>query len=44
MAWLSIHSGQEADAKDYVEVGLELDPGNYHLARLSQRLGMALPE
>lgn len=44
MAWLSIHSGQEADAKDYVKVGLELDPGNHHLVRLSQRLGMVLSE
>ncbi len=37
MAWLSIHCGQEATARDYVESGLRKEPDNYHLVRLSQR-------
>ncbi len=40
MAWLAIHSGQEALARDLVELGLVNDPDNHHLIRLAQRLGM----
>lgn len=42
MAWLSIHSGQESDARDYVRIGLQLEPSNYHLEKLAQRLGMTV--
>lgn len=41
MAWLAIHSGQESLARDYVEVGLAKDGGNYHLVKLAQRLGIS---
>jgi energy-coupling factor transporter ATP-binding protein EcfA2 len=37
MAWLAIHSGQESIARDYVEAGLRMEPGNYHLVRLAAR-------
>lgn len=40
MAWLAIHSGQEALARTFVETGLAIDEGNYHLIRLAQRLRM----
>lgn len=40
MAWLAIHSGQEALARDYVEAGLSKDAGNNHLVKLAQRFGM----
>jgi hypothetical protein len=40
MAWLAIHSGQEALARDYVGAGLARDAGNYHLINLAQRFGM----
>jgi hypothetical protein len=39
MAWLAIHSGQESMARDYVQLGLDLDAGNYHLEKLAARLG-----
>ncbi|MGH8645603.1 MAG: NB-ARC domain-containing protein [Gammaproteobacteria bacterium] len=42
MAWLAIHSGQESVARDCVKMGLGLDPGNYHLVKLAQRLGTAV--
>jgi len=38
MAWLAINSGQESIARDYVQAGLEMEPGNYHLTNLAQRL------
>ena len=41
MAWLAIHSGQEALAREFVEAGLTKDSGNYHLVRLAQRLGIS---
>lgn len=40
MAWLANHTGQEALARDYVESGLSMDMGNYHLIKLAQRFGM----
>jgi TolA-binding protein len=40
MAWLAIHSGQEALAREFVEAGLAKDGGNYHLIKLAQRFGM----
>ena len=40
MAWLAIHSGRESLARDYVEAGLAMDGGNYHLVKLAQRLGI----
>lgn len=42
MAWLAIHAGQEAVARDYVREGLALDPINHHLLRLSQRPNMSV--
>ena len=42
MAWLAIHSGQEAIARDFVEAGLGLEVGNYHIVKLAQRLGMPI--
>jgi hypothetical protein len=41
MAWLAINSGQELIAREYVASGLALHEENYHLVKLSQRLGMA---
>lgn len=38
MAWLAIHLGSESRSRDYVQAGLEIEPDNYHLARLAQRL------
>jgi len=40
MAWLAIHSGQEALAQEYVKAGLAKDGGNYHIVKLAQRLGI----
>jgi NB-ARC domain len=40
MAWLAIHLGQESMARDYVEAGLAMDAGDYHLTKLAQRLGI----
>lgn len=40
MAWLAIHCGQESKARDYVQTGLEMEAGNYHLVRLAQRFGI----
>jgi hypothetical protein len=34
MAWLAIHSGQEAKGREYAEAGLELDPNNLHCQNL----------
>jgi hypothetical protein len=39
MAWLAIHSGQEALARDFVASGLAKDAGNNHLNKLAQRFG-----
>lgn len=41
MAWLAIHSGQEALAREFVEAGLAKESGNYHLVKLAQRLGIS---
>jgi len=41
MAWLAIHSGQESKAREYVTAGLVMEPGNYHLLKLTQRLGVS---
>jgi hypothetical protein len=30
MAWLALHLNQEAQALEYVKVGLQKDPENYH--------------
>ncbi|BDC85914.1 hypothetical protein NUITMVA2_12710 [Aeromonas caviae] len=38
MAWLAIKSGQESVAIKYVKEGLEMEPENLHLIKLSQRL------
>jgi hypothetical protein len=40
MAWLSIHLGQESAAREYVSMGLGMEPHNYHLIKLAQRLGV----
>ncbi len=40
MAWLAIHSGQEALAREYVEAGLAMGAGNYHLDKLARRFGI----
>lgn len=40
MAWLAIHLGKDTDARDFVRIGIEMEPGNYHLLGLAQRLGM----
>jgi hypothetical protein len=42
MAWLSIHLGQESTAREYVQAGLKMEPGNYHLVKLAQRLGVSV--
>lgn len=42
MAWLAINSGQETVAREYVEAGLAIDRSNYHIVKLSQRLGVSL--
>jgi hypothetical protein len=41
MAWLAIHCGRESTAREYVTDGLTLEPENWHLANLAQRLGLA---
>lgn len=41
MAWLAIHCGQEAVAREYVERGLQLPDENRHLVKLAQRFGMS---
>ncbi len=41
MAWLAIHSGQEVLAREFVEAGLAVDSGNYHVIKLAQRLGIS---
>ena len=41
MAWLALHVGKETMARDYVETGLRMSPGNIHLLNLAQRLGVA---
>ncbi|EMN4467597.1 NB-ARC domain-containing protein [Aeromonas dhakensis] len=38
MAWLAIKSGQESAAIKYVKEGLDMEPENLHLIKLSQRL------
>jgi hypothetical protein len=42
MAWLAIHLGQESDAREYVQAGLELAPSNFHLQRLATRFGITV--
>ncbi len=41
MAWLAIHSGQEAKARDYAEAGMKMDPDNLHCQNLLARLNWA---
>jgi hypothetical protein len=41
MAWLAIHSGQEGKAREYVESGLKMEPGNFHCQNLLDRLSHA---
>ena len=41
MAWLEIHRGQEYSAIEYVRSGLDIDPDNYHLRKLAERLGIS---
>jgi hypothetical protein len=41
MAWLAIHSGQEAKARDYAEAGIRMDPDNLHCQNLLARLNRA---
>lgn len=38
MAWLAIHSGQEAKAREYAEAGLKIDASNLHCENLISRL------
>ena len=40
MAWLAIHSGQEAKAREYAEAGLKVDPYNPHCQNLIARLNL----
>jgi hypothetical protein len=42
MAWLAIHLGQESAAREYVSDGLKMEPENYHLLKLAQRLGVPI--
>lgn len=42
MAWLAMQSGQESVAIQYVLTGLEIEPDNYHLVKLAQRLKMVM--
>lgn len=42
MAWLALHLGQESAAREYVLSGLKMEPDNYHLVKLAQRLGVAI--
>ncbi|HEY6340095.1 MAG TPA: NB-ARC domain-containing protein [Bryobacteraceae bacterium] len=34
MAWLALHLGQEARAREYAQAGLVLDPQNYHCRKM----------
>ncbi len=40
MAWLALHIGQEAKAREYAEAGLKQDPQNEHCRKISEKLGM----
>ena len=40
MAWLALHIGQEAKAREYAEAGLAMEPENYHCRKIAERLGM----
>jgi tetratricopeptide (TPR) repeat protein len=40
MAWLAIHLDQESAAREYVSEGIAMEPDNYHLVKLAQRLGV----
>jgi hypothetical protein len=37
MAWLAIHAKRFDRAKEYVQMGLKIDPENYHLLRMAQK-------
>lgn len=41
MAWLAIHLGQNAKAKEYASAGLDIEPDNPHCLRIAQRPGLA---
>jgi hypothetical protein len=40
MAWLAIYSGQESTAREFVEIGLKIDPENIHIFNLARRFGL----
>ena len=40
MAWLAFQCGKEQVAVNYARKGLELEPGNHHIQKLAQRLGL----
>ena len=42
MAWLALHIGQEAKAREYAEAGLAMDSENYHCRKIADRLGINL--
>lgn len=43
LAWLLMHLGRTHEAKEVVETGVELDPGNSYCLNLATRLHVALP-
>lgn len=43
MAWLAIHLQNDSDAREYVKRGLSMEPTNYHLINLADRLGVPVP-
>lgn len=40
MAWLALHLGQEAKAREYAQAGLAMEPENHHCRKIFERLGM----
>ena len=38
LAWLCLHLGNAARAREHIEEGLEMDPGNQHCLKLQERL------
>jgi hypothetical protein len=41
MAWLAIHIGDEATARDYIKTGLQKSPSNHHLVNMAQQFGVS---
>jgi hypothetical protein len=42
LAWLLMHLGRSGEAKEVVQAGLDLDPGNSHCRKLAVRLHVAV--